>query len=138
MSFSQLVSELGPPPEKVKSKKKKKKKKKAFRLWAPPPANSWTRACNNNTYIYLVHYTVHQSLVCQTWHWWELCFFKVWFSFTWGQRLMRFSCAEFAISKLLSPRKSEIIGIIWCEWEHLCGRYSAMLYANLGCKIPLW
>ena len=28
MSFSQLVSELGPPPEKVKSKKKKKKKKR--------------------------------------------------------------------------------------------------------------
>ena len=44
MSFSQLVSELGPPPEKVKSKKKKKKKK-AFRFWVPPPANSWTRAC---------------------------------------------------------------------------------------------
>ena len=44
MSFSQLVSELGPPPEKVKSKKKKKKKK-AFRFWAPPLANSWTRAC---------------------------------------------------------------------------------------------
>ena len=34
-----------PPPEKLKSKKKKKKKK-AFRFWAPPLANSWTRACN--------------------------------------------------------------------------------------------
>ena len=30
----------GSPPEKLKSKKKKK----AFRLWAPPLANSWTRA----------------------------------------------------------------------------------------------
>ena len=28
----------------LKSKKKKKKKKKAFRFWAPPLANSWTRA----------------------------------------------------------------------------------------------
>ena len=37
MAFSQLVSELGPPPEKLKSK--------AFRFWAPPLANSWTRAC---------------------------------------------------------------------------------------------
>ena len=43
MSFSQLVSELGPPPE--KAKKKIIKKKKVFRFWAPPPANSWTRAC---------------------------------------------------------------------------------------------
>ena len=34
MSFSQQISELGPPPEKLKSKKKKKKKK-AFRFWAP-------------------------------------------------------------------------------------------------------
>ena len=32
----------GPPPEKLK--RKKKKKKKAFRFWAPPLTNSWTRA----------------------------------------------------------------------------------------------
>ena len=37
-----------PPPEKLKSKKKKKKKKKknAFRFWAPPLMNSWTRVCD--------------------------------------------------------------------------------------------
>ena len=38
MSFSQLVSELGPPllkTEKVKSKKKKKKKKKGFQILGP-------------------------------------------------------------------------------------------------------
>ena len=40
--FFSLVSELGPPPKKVKSKKKKKKKD--FQIWAPPLANSWTRA----------------------------------------------------------------------------------------------
>ena len=32
---------LGPPPPKID----KPKKKKAFRIWAPPLTNSWTRAC---------------------------------------------------------------------------------------------
>ena len=54
MSFSQLVSELGPPPEKVKSKKKKKKKKKGFQILGPPLANSWTRACEYYLFIYIL------------------------------------------------------------------------------------
>ena len=46
MSFSQLVSELAPPPEKVK-------KKKGFQILGPPAANSWTRACSTPKYSVL-------------------------------------------------------------------------------------
>ena len=42
--ISQLFSEL--PPSPIKSEKHKKK---AFRFWAPPLTNSWTRACLEQT-----------------------------------------------------------------------------------------
>ena len=50
MSFSQLVSELAPPPEKVKSKKKKKKKKKkGFQILGPPSCEFLDTRLNDET-----------------------------------------------------------------------------------------
>ena len=51
ISFSQLFSELPPPPEKLKTKIK------SFFLAPAPLTNSWKRACNLHTYStqYLKH-----------------------------------------------------------------------------------